>query len=119
MKLRILINLYMALQLFAILIIGMTFMYYDLPAWTWILTVASAFTSLIVGVSMGNVEWHQTREEMIEDQKESIRMTSNASKLIDVVKRKAFAKDIISKKDANAILNRTFEEVQTEKYQKS
>jgi len=119
MKLRILINLYMALQVFAVLTMGMSMLYYDVATWIWVLVCGSAFASLIVGVSMGNVEWHQTREEMIEDQKESIRMTSNASKLIDVVKRKAFAKDIISKKDANAILNRTFEEVQTEKYQKS
>ena len=110
MKLKKLINLYLALQVFAILIIGMALLYYNVATWIWILVCASAFASLIVGVSMGNVEWHQTREQMIEDQKESSRVTRNASKLIDEIKRNAFRKDIITKDEAKAILNRTYEE---------
>ena len=110
MKLKKLINLYMALQVFGILIIGMALTLYDAPFWLWIPVFASAIASLIVAVSMGNVEWHQTREEMIADQKESVRVTRNASKLIDQLKKETFKKNIMTKEQVSKIMGRTYEE---------
>jgi hypothetical protein len=74
------------------------------------IAVGGIFFTLIMALPLGNVEWHKTYDEMVKEQRESIRQSRNASKLIDVVKRNAFKKDILTKEEANKILDRTYEE---------
>jgi len=115
MKLKKLINIYLAIQLLVLIIMGVALTAYNVDAWLWIVVIASAFASFVVALSMGNVEWHKTREEMIEDQKESTRMVNNVNKLIDQTKRQLFKQNIMTKEEVGEILDRTYEETLMDK----
>lgn len=107
---RKLVPAYLILQWLTIFFLGFVLMYFELPNWTLAIVLSSAFISLVMIIPLGNIKWHMSHEQMVADQKESSRVTRNASKLIDVIKRNAFKKDILTKEDANKILNRTYEE---------
>ena len=89
-------------------------MYYEAYALVWILAGGAAF-ALIMMLPLGDKKWFMTYEDMVKNQKESIRKIRNATKLVDKVKRNAFFKDIISEDEANEILTRTYEETQMDK----
>jgi len=70
-----------------------------------VILIALLFT-VVMALPMGSVQWHKTREEMIEKTKDSERIIHNVQELIEKIKKELFRKNILTKEEVSEILDK-------------
>lgn len=68
--------------------------------------VVGILINMIYSVPIDDVKWHLTREQMLADSKESVRMLRNCNALIEKTKKELFKKHILTKEEVGKILDK-------------